>query len=104
MRKRIWVCGAALLFSVACKKKQQELPKGDDPVPKAIEHKQVEPGKPGDVPVTSRSPDAIKEFETGRDLVDNMRGGEAVEHFKKAVELDPDFAQAHGYLGIVTPG
>jgi tetratricopeptide (TPR) repeat protein len=56
------------------------------------------------VPVTSKSPDAIKAFEQGRELVDGERGIEAVELFKKAIELDADFADAHAYLGIVTPG
>ena len=56
------------------------------------------------VPVTSKSPDAIKAFEAGRDLTDSERGPEAVALFKKAIELDPDFAQAHAYLGIVTQG
>ena len=57
-----------------------------------------------EVPVTSKSPDAIKAFTEGRDLTDGERGPEAVALFKKAIELDPDFAQAHAYLGIVTQG
>ena len=56
------------------------------------------------VPVTTKSPEAQKVFEQGRELVDGDRGAEAVALFKKAIELDPDFAQAHAYLGIVTPG
>ena len=56
------------------------------------------------VPVTTKSPEARKVFEEGRDLTDADRGAEAIALFKKAIELDPDFAQAHAYLGIVTPG
>jgi Flp pilus assembly protein TadD len=54
--------------------------------------------------VTSTSPQAIEAFKKGRDLVDNLREAEALEQFKKAVELDPKFALAHAYLGYYTPG
>ena len=68
----------------------------------------ADPAKPAGgtamIPVTSKSPDAIKAFEQGRELSDGDRGSEAIEPFKKAIGLDADFAQAHAYLGIVTPG
>ncbi len=71
----------------------------------ATPDKPADPAKAGaTVPVTSKSPDAIKEFEAGRDLVDNDRNAEAIDHFKKAIAADADFAQAHAYLGIATPG
>jgi Flp pilus assembly protein TadD len=54
--------------------------------------------------VTSSSPQAIEAFKKGRDHVDNLREGEAVEEFKKAIALDPKFALAHAYLGYYTPG
>src|SRR5947209_7888300 len=62
------------------------------------------PSPQGMIPVTSKSPQAIEEFKIGRDQLENMRPAEAIEHFKKAIELDPSFAQAHAYLGFETPG
>ena len=64
----------------------------------------AKPAATATVSVTSKSPEAIKVFEQGRDLTDGERGPEAVELFKKAIELDPEFALAHAYLGIVTQG
>ena len=57
-----------------------------------------------DVTVTSKSPEAVTAFTTGRDLADNLRISEAQEQFKKAVRLDPSFALATASLGAVTPG
>src|SRR5437762_519612 len=57
-----------------------------------------------EVPVTSKSPEALTAFKDARDLLDNVRTAEAIVGFKKAMELDADFAQAHAYLGSVTPG
>ena len=102
MRKRTWLC-AALLVGVACNKKAENKPA--EQTAKSVEAKKPEPPPtPTDVTVTSASADAIKEFEKGRDLVDHARGPEGIDHFKKAIELDPSFAQAHAYLGMLTPG
>ena len=104
MRTLVYVA-AALLAACGGKKADDDKPAPDPKVVPA--DKPVEPPKPAattTVPVTSKSPEAIKVFEQGRDLTDSERGPEAVDLFKKAVELDPDFAQAHAYLGIVTPG
>src|SRR5438552_2669407 len=57
-----------------------------------------------EVPITAKSPEAIEEFKAGRELLENIRPAEALPHLKKAIELDPDFAQAHAYLGFVLPG
>jgi len=62
------------------------------------------PGQSAEIPVTSKAPQAIDEFKQGRDQFENMRRGESIAHFKKAIELDPTFSQAHAYLGFVTPG
>jgi len=56
------------------------------------------------IPITSKSPQAIEEFKIGRDQFENMRPAESLEHFKKALELDPDFAQAHAYAAFLLPG
>ena len=62
------------------------------------------PQESAEVSITSKSPEAIEEYKQGRDLVYNARPSEGVEHFKKAVQLDPEFAQALAYLGTFTPG
>src|SRR5688572_13292396 len=101
MRATTWI-GVALLVFAACKKKEE--PKAEPP-PKVVDKAKPEPAPmPATIPVTSKSPEAIKEFEIGADLMINARGGEAIPHFKKAIELDPEFAQAHAYLGVMTPG
>jgi tetratricopeptide (TPR) repeat protein len=101
MRAMTWA-SAVLMLCVACKKGDEK--KAEQP-PKVIEKQKVEPAPaPSDVTVTSSSPEAIKHFEEGRNLVDHARGGEAPEHFKKAIAADPNFALAHAYLGATTPG
>jgi Tfp pilus assembly protein PilF len=92
------------LFAFACATACNEGNKTPPPEHKAVEKQAPEPAKPAEVPVTTSSPDAQKEFELGRDLVDHTLGDEAKPHLQKAVELDPDFAQAHAYLGTVTAG
>jgi tetratricopeptide (TPR) repeat protein len=59
---------------------------------------------PKEIPITAKSPEAVEQFKTGRDLLENERPADAVEHMKKAVELDPNFAQAYAYLGFLLPG
>jgi tetratricopeptide (TPR) repeat protein len=91
-----------VLAAAACgkhaEKKQDETPQTS---------KTVEPAKPaapaGELPITSKSPDAIQEFKLGVDLMMHARPG-ADAHFKKAVELDPEFAQAMALAGATTPG
>jgi tetratricopeptide (TPR) repeat protein len=46
------------------------------------------------VPITTTSEDAKQEFLLGRDLSDRLLGHESLQHFNKAVALDPDFASA----------
>jgi len=55
------------------------------------------------ISVTTKSEEARAAFESGRDLFENIRHGEAVEKLEKAIELDPEFAQAHALLGFATP-
>ncbi len=57
-----------------------------------------------EVPITSKSPEAVEHFKKGRDFADNARFGEASASFSQAVKLDPDFAQALAYQGIITFG
>jgi tetratricopeptide (TPR) repeat protein len=57
-----------------------------------------------EVPVTSKSTEAIDHFKKGRDFSDNLRAAEAVQEFDQAIKSDPDFALAIAYRGAATPG
>ena len=54
--------------------------------------KKAEEGK---VPVTTASEEARNAFLQGRELADNLRLTNSIEHFDKAIALDPDFALAY---------
>ena len=60
--------------------------------------------QPAEIPITSKSPEAIDHFKKGRTLLENVRSTEAAEEFNQAVTLDPEFVSARAYLGIATPG
>lgn len=63
-----------------------------------ISANELGPGRGRSIPVSSRSPEALKHFERGRELHDNIRQDEAAESFEKAIALDPEFALAYAYL------
>jgi tetratricopeptide (TPR) repeat protein len=48
----------------------------------------------GKIPITTKSDEARKEFLEGRDLSERLLGQESLQHFDKAITLDPDFASA----------
>ena len=48
----------------------------------------------GKIPVTTKSEEARNEFLQGRDLSDKLLGHESLQHFDKAIALDPEFASA----------
>jgi len=48
----------------------------------------------GKIPITTKSEEAKDEYLKGRDLADRLLGQESLQHFDKAIELDPDFATA----------
>ncbi len=48
----------------------------------------------GKIPVSTKSEDARNEFLQGRDLSDKLLGHESLQHFDKAIALDPEFASA----------
>jgi tetratricopeptide (TPR) repeat protein len=54
----------------------------------------------GKLPVTTASEDARKEFLQGRDLAERLLIQDSVQHFDKAISLDPNFAAAE--LGRAT--
>jgi tetratricopeptide (TPR) repeat protein len=48
----------------------------------------------GKVPVSTKSEEARKEFLQGRDLADKLQAQDSLQHFDKAIQLDPEFASA----------
>jgi tetratricopeptide (TPR) repeat protein len=95
---------SVVLFAAACGKKAEEK-KAPEPAPKMVEKQPKEPvAAPAKLTITSKSPDAVKEFEAGQALAIAARGDEATPHFKKALELDPEFARAMAAVGLNTPG
>ena len=52
----------------------------------------------GKVPITTTSEEALTSFIAGRTLQENLRLTDAAEHFRKALDKDPNFAMAHLYL------
>src|SRR2546427_312418 len=57
-----------------------------------------------DIPVPSKSPEAIDHFEKGRTLFENQRPAEAAAELDQALKLDADFALARALHGAATPG
>jgi tetratricopeptide (TPR) repeat protein len=51
-----------------------------------------------ELPITSRSKEALEKFIAGRDLAEAFKSSDANRLFKKALDLDPDFALAHLYF------
>lgn len=50
-----------------------------------------------DISFSTKSPEAMKVFLAGVDLVDNFRTAEAGPYFEKAIQADPGFAIAYDY-------
>jgi tetratricopeptide (TPR) repeat protein len=50
--------------------------------------------------VTTNSLEALKAFQLGYDLISQDSSGEAIPYLQRAVELDPNFASAHLFLGL----
>ncbi len=48
----------------------------------------------GKIPLTTKSEDAKNEFLQGRALSDKLLGQDSLQHFDKAIALDPEFASA----------
>ena len=57
-----------------------------------------------EIPITTKSPQALEAFKRGRDLAENIRTAEAAAEYEKAIKADPDFATAHASLGDITTG
>ena len=63
---------------------------------KADEKSSPAPAAPRDtkIPITTTSEEARKEFVTARDMAERLLGTESIEHYDKAIALDPKFALA----------
>jgi tetratricopeptide (TPR) repeat protein len=57
----------------------------------------------GKIPVTTSSEEARKEFLQGRDLSEKLLIQDSIQHFDKAISLDPTFALAELYRAQVSP-
>jgi tetratricopeptide (TPR) repeat protein len=87
--KRLLISLSVVLSFISCS--------GSAPAP-------APPKPPAEIPITSKSPEAIDHFKKGRDLSDNLRNAEAVQELDQAIKLDPDFALALAYRGSGVPG
>lgn len=52
------------------------------------------PPNSGKLPITTASEEARKEFLQGRDLAERLLAQDSIQHFDKAISLDPNFAYA----------
>jgi len=59
--------------------------------------------KTGKIPVTTSSEEARKEYVAGRDLQEKLRITDSIQHFDKAISLDPNFALAELNRANVSP-
>ncbi|HKZ02058.1 MAG TPA: hypothetical protein VJ180_07455, partial [Pyrinomonadaceae bacterium] len=57
----------------------------------------------GKIPITTSSEEARKEFLTGRDKAERLLIQDSIQHFDKAVSLDPNFALAELSRANVAP-
>src|SRR5262249_54820186 len=73
------------------------------PPPPAAEAKGPTPANGGKIPITTASADAKSEFLQGRDLAEKLRITDSIQHFEKAVSLDPNFATAELNLATSSP-
>ena len=69
----------------------------------APEVKAAPPAGGGKIPVTTASAEAKAEFLQGRDMVEKLLITDSVQHFQKAVSLDPNFASAELSLANSAP-
>ena len=57
----------------------------------------------GKIAITTASEEARKEFLAGRDLSEKLRITDSIQHYDKAISLDPNFALAHLNRAQVSP-
>ena len=91
--KRLAVLAASLLAITACSSQPKETAAAQAPARDAAA-----------ITVTSKSPEAVEHLKKGQELFDNLRTTEAATEFDRAIKLDGEFALAHAYHGLSTPG
>ena len=55
------------------------------------------------IPITTSSKKAMASFLKGRDLFENLRAQESLQHFEKAAAEDPNFGLCYYYLSLAQP-
>jgi Flp pilus assembly protein TadD len=60
--------------------------------------------KPAEIPITTKSPEALEHFKKGEQFFENVRNAEAAREFGDALKLDPDFVQARALYGLTIGG
>src|ERR1700746_178850 len=55
------------------------------------------------MPITTKSPEALADFEQGVVAWENLHITKALEHWQAAIEKDPDFLLAHLYISERIP-
>src|SRR6266536_3407061 len=89
MKRVLFLAGVVLLW--ACSKQNGSAP--------ANQSTNVQ-----EIPITSKSAEAVDHFKKGRDLAENVRLAEAAQEFDAALKLDPNFVSARALHGAATPG
>jgi tetratricopeptide (TPR) repeat protein len=92
------VVGFAVLVVGGCAKKERAAPP-----PAANAGQAPTPAGGGKIPITTSSAEAKSEFLQGRDLAEKLRITDSIQHYEKAVSLDPSFATAELNLATSAP-
>ena len=104
MRNSLMIAALAVLITSGCKKSDGEEEKTTGAKVTSTMSPTATPANvSSEVPITSSSTEAIELFKQARDLQENHRMAAARERLARAVELDPDFAQARALLGKLLP-
>jgi len=62
----------------------------------------TQPVKPAEIPITTKSAEALEHFKKGEQFFENVRNPEAAREFAEALKLDPDFVQARALYGVTS--
>ena len=83
-----------LVFMISCQPVEPNKP---------VSSAAAEPAKNGKIAITTSSDEARKEYLAGRDLQEKLRITDSIQHFDKAISLDPNFALAELNRANVSP-
>ena len=95
--------GSLPLFAAAAALALGGCAKKDEATAPAAAAKPAAPADGGRIPISTSSQAARAEFLKGRDLVDRLQITDSAAHFRKAIELDPNFAAAELALAGAVP-